>query len=116
MTEPTDQAMAEDIESAIRAVPGVASIFRTGGILSKVADARTQLFGAQQNEAPLIRWEHGPEGRRVEAAIGVHACAGATETSRRVQAAIAAMCAGRGYTSVEISLTVVHIDDGPEGQ
>lgn len=113
MTEPTDQAMAEDIETAIRAVPGVASIFRTGGIISKVVDAGAQLLGAQPNVAPLVRWEHTPDGPRAEAAIGVLAAAGAAETSRRVHAAIAALCTGRGCAPVEIRLTVVHIDEGP---
>lgn len=113
MTEPTDQAMAEDIETAVRAVPGVTTIFRTGGIISKVVDAGAQLFGAQQNEAPLIRWEHTPDGPRAEAAIGVLAAVGAAETGRRVHAAIAALCSSRGCTPVEIRLTVVHIDDGP---
>lgn len=111
MTKPTDQTMAADIETAARAVPGVSTVFRAGGIISKVVDAGTQLLGVHQNEARLIRLEHAPEGLRVEVAIGVHAGASAAETSHRVHAAITAMCAGRGCTPVEVRLTVVHIDE-----
>jgi len=115
MTEPTDQAMAADIETTVRAVPGVTSIFRTGGIISKVVDAGAQLLGPPQNEVTLVRWEHhAAEGSRVEAAIGVCAGAGAAETSRQVHAAITALCTHRGYFPVEIHLTVVHIDEGSE--
>jgi len=113
MIDPTDQAMALDIETAVRAVPGVTTVFRTGGIISKAVDAGAHLLGAQQNRAPLVRWEHTPEGPRVEASIGVHTGAGAAETSRRVHATISALCSDRGFTPAEIRLTVVHIDDGP---
>lgn len=115
MTESTGQTMAADIEAAIWAVPGVATIFRTGGIISNVLDVGTQVLKAPQNEVTLVRWEHhSAEGLRVEAAIGVYAGAGATETSYRVHAAIADLCAGRGYPLVQIYLTVVHIDESFE--
>ena len=114
MIESADQTMATDIETDVRAVPGVSGVFRTGGIISKVVDAGAQLLGAQRNEVPLVRWEHhATDGARVEAAIGVHGDMGAAETCRRVHAAITALCADRGYFPVEIRLTVVHIDDGP---
>lgn len=114
MTEPTSQTMAADIETAVRAVPGVTTIFRTGGIISRVVDAGAQLLGTPEDEVPLIRWEHhAVEGSRVEAAIGVHNGAGAADTSCQVHAAITMLCADRGYFPVEVRLTVVHIDDGP---
>lgn len=113
MTEPRDQAIAGDIEAAARAVPGVTTIFRTGGLISKVVETGAQLLGSQQPETPRIRWEHTPDGARVEAAIGVLAAAGAAETARRVHAAITQFCIARGYTPVEICLTVVHIDEAP---
>ena len=114
MTEPTDRVLAADIEAAVREVPGVASVFRAGGRISQAVDAGAQLLGIQQEDGSLIRWEHSPsEGSRVEVAIGVQNAPGAADTSDRVHAAIAELCADRGYPSVKLHLTVVHIDEGP---
>lgn len=108
-----DQAMAAEIEAAVRAVPGVTAIFRTGGFVAKMLGAGAQLLGIQQGRTPLIQWEHAAEGVRVEAAIGVHTAAGAAQTSRRVHEAITALCEDRGYTPRDIQITVVHLDDDP---
>lgn len=112
MISPVDQAMTADIEAAIRTVPGVTTLFRAGGVISKAVDVGAQLLGTPQAELPLIRWEHqSAKNARVEAVFGVHADAGATETSRKAHAAITSLCADRGYSPVAIHLTVVHIDD-----
>ena len=113
MIEPKDRELAADIETTVRAIPGVTALFRTGSIVSKVVDAGAQILGIQDDGAPLIRLERPPEGPRVEVAIGVCATVGAVETSGRVHAAIGALCTDQGFNPAEIRVTVVHIDDTP---
>lgn len=113
MIGPKDRELAADIETTVRAIPGVTTLFRTGSIVSKVVDAGVQMLGIQDDGAPLVRLERSPEGPRVEVAIGVHATMGAVETSGRVHEAIVALCTDQGFNPAEIHVTVVHIDDTP---
>ena len=106
------QGPAGEIETAVRQTPGVSSVFRSGGILSKAIEAGAQLIGAGPDAPSLIGWEDGPEGPRIEVAIGVHASAGASATSWRVHTVVAAHCAELGIVPAEILVTVVHIDEG----
>ncbi|WP_159500392.1 hypothetical protein [Microbacterium sp. 18062] len=111
MTTSPELLLAADIETAILAVPGVTTIFRTGSTASKVVDAGARLLGLRDDDAPLVRIEQAPEGFRVEVAIGVLASAGAVETAHRVHAAIEALTSQQRDGSAEIRITVVHVDD-----
>ncbi len=113
MSNSTDQPIAADLETAVRAVPGVSGVFRTGGILSKLVGASAEALGDSADRDPLVRCEHGADGTQVEVAIGVRADAGAAETAHRTHAAISALCSERGLSPIEIRLTVVHIDEDP---
>jgi membrane carboxypeptidase/penicillin-binding protein len=113
MTEAVDQELAADIEAAIRAVPGVASVFRPKGVLSHVIDVGAQLLGRQDARASLTRVERTAEGIRVEAAIGVDSNMSTVETAQRVQAAIDALCDAQGLALGEIHVTVVHVNEVP---
>lgn len=113
MSMSQEQILAADVEAVVRGVPGVTAIFRSGTSVSKVVDAGARLLGIRDDDAPLVRVEETPEGIRVEAAIGVHGAARASETVRRAHAAIDALLAQHVTVPAEIHLTVVHIDDGP---
>ena len=112
MIESTDQTLAVEIEAAVRAVPGVTSLFRAGGIIAKVLDAGSQILGIEDSQNSLARVRLTPEGFRVEVAIGIDGSAGAVETTRGVESAIRALAVSRGADVAEIHVTVVHIDDG----
>ncbi|GAA4487160.1 hypothetical protein [Microbacterium panaciterrae] len=115
MSDPRDQELVEDIETAVRAIPGVTGIFRSGTTVAKVVDAGARLLGIRDADASLVRLEQTPEGARVEVAVGVQSSAGAVATTTRVHAAIDALCAGRRIGSVQIRITVVHVDDATPG-
>ena len=114
MIESTGLAMAADIESAVRSVPGVTAVFRSGGMISKVMESGAQLLGTQQVSAPLVRWESSQDGPRVVVAIGVGAASGAAATTCRVHEVIVDLCAARGVTPSDVHVTVVHIDEDHE--
>lgn len=111
MTTAPELLLAADIETAVLAVPGVTAMFRSGNTVSKVVDAGARLLGIRDEDAPLVQVEQTPEGLRVEVAIGVLGSAGAAQTARRAHAAIDAASSRHRAGSVDIRITVVHVDD-----
>jgi hypothetical protein len=111
MTTSQEHALAADIEVAIRAMPGVAALFRAGSIASNVLDAGARAIGLRDDSDPLIRLDERPDGLRVDIAIGVQDHVGAVETIRRVHAAVRAVTAEHDPAAVDIRITVVHISD-----
>ncbi len=111
MIDPSDRELTADIETAVRAIPGVTAIFRPGSLVSKTVDAAARSIGVRDRSEPLIGIDWSPDGAQVEVAISVDDAAGSVETSRRVHAAIGAVCTARGITPGKTSVTVVHIGD-----
>ncbi len=111
MSERYEGELAEEIDATVRSVPGVTGVFRSGSAVRKAFDAGARVIGRRNAEDQFVRLEQTSVGLRVEAAIGVRASAGVVQTSRRVQAAISALCGGSHITVAEIYVTVVHIDD-----
>ena len=110
MNTPDDLMLAADIEAAVRAVPGVAVVYRAGSTLSKAVDATTRLVGLRDEDAPLIDLERAEDGVKVRIAIGVHASDGAAATARRAHAAVQALLAPQSAGDADVHLTVVHVD------
>lgn len=114
MSTPDDLMLAADIEAAVRAVPGVAVVYRSGSTLAKAVDATTRLIGVRDEDAPLVDLERSEDGVKVRIAIGVHASDGAAATAGRAHAAIQALLAPQSTRDADVHLTVVHIDgSGP---
>ena len=111
MTTSQEQVLCEDLETSVRATPGVTTIFRSGTIVSNAIDAGARLLGVREEDSPLIRVETTPQGARVEVAIGVRADVGAVQTTPRVHAAIGQVLARHGIVATEIRITVVHVED-----
>lgn len=109
MNMPMGHGLSHDIETAIRAVPGVTEVFRTGGILSNVVNSGSAFLGVRQDE-PRIGWRETPDGPYIEVGIGVNAAAGAVDTSHRVHEAITALCTDRGSSPAGVRITVVHVE------
>lgn len=114
MSESTEQAVAADIEAAVRALPGVTGVFRSGGLLAKLVDAGAEALGTAEQRAPFVRWETGETGPRADVAIGVRASAGAAETSARAHEVATVICREHGIAGADIRVTVVHIDEDAE--
>jgi len=111
MTDIEGQALAADLETAVREVAGVTGLFRVGGVLSNVADAGAEILGLEGARPPLVRVDTAENGWSVEIAIGVDGIAGSVETSRRVHETIHALCAARGIPFTKIQVTVAHVDE-----
>ncbi len=116
MTEDDIRKLIDDIDTTVRAIPGVTGLFSPRGAGAKLVDAGARMLGIRPDDTSLIHLEQTEDGARVEVAIGVQAAAGAVETSCRVQAEIRALCAEQHVVLSEIHVTVVHIDDTSHGK
>ncbi|MGO2112937.1 MAG: hypothetical protein ACTH31_15130 [Pseudoclavibacter sp.] len=111
MTTTENELMIADLEAAIRAVPGVASLYRAGGFISTIVDAGARAFGVRDETASPVRLEPSAEGVGVSVALGVDSTSRAIDVIGRVHSAIVAWLGEHDETPTEINLTVVHIDD-----
>lgn len=105
--------VAAEIEAAVRAIPGVADLYRPGSPASNILDAGARRLGLRDDAAPLVR-VHGSDGEaRVEIAIGIHSAAGAAVTTQAVYRAVRDLLADRDHADARIVLTVVHVHELP---
>ncbi|MBO1901727.1 hypothetical protein J4H92_07145 [Leucobacter weissii] len=111
MSTASERDLAAGVEAAVRAVPGVSTVFQTGGSASKAVEAGGRLLGIRDRDAPLVRVEDTADGTRVEVAIGVRASAAAT--AHRVRAAIEGVLSRERRPAAGVRITVVHIDEHP---
>ncbi|GGD26948.1 hypothetical protein GCM10010915_03770 [Microbacterium faecale] len=111
MTASQEHTLATDVEVAVRAVPGVSTLFRAGTLASNAIDVGARVIGIRDKSAPLIRVEQDSDGLRADIVIGVEEDAGAVETIRRVQAAARAVLAEQHPAPADIRITVVHINE-----
>ncbi len=115
MTTTTRHDIPGEIEHAVRAVPGVAALYRTGSLASRIVDAGARLLGVRGDDEPLVRVEETGDSVRVDAAIGVRASGGAGEVVRDVHDVVRAILEGWGLADPAIRLTVVHVEAEPQG-
>lgn len=108
--EQGNQQLAAGIEAAVRAVPGVTTLFRPGGVVASAIAAGAEVFAVAERETSLVRLKRLTGSLDVEVSIGVDGSVGAVEIVRRVRAAIDAAARANGETVTEIRATVVHVD------
>lgn len=103
--------LAARIESALRATPGVRSIYRSGSLVSNLIGRGAAALGLIGDGEPLVAvaWEGGRAG--VEASIAVDSTICAADTVRVAQTAIEALFAEVDVEASVIRLTVVHVQE-----
>lgn len=101
--------LAADLETAVRATPGVRSVYRSGSLISNLLRAGAAALGGRPEDEPLVSVAPVGDGVAVEASIGVDSAAGSADTLRAVHAAIHAVLATQGLRPDSITLTVVHV-------
>ncbi len=101
--------VAAEIEKAVRATPGVRSVYRSGSLISNLLRAGAAALGGRPEDEPLVSVAPVGDGIAVEVSIGVDSAAGSGDTLRAVHAAIDAVLATQGLRSDSITLTVVHV-------
>lgn len=106
-----DRSMiADEIETAVRATPGVVALYRAGSLVQNVLIAGAEALGLAQ-EASLVAIDGEPATVRVS--IGVHDEAGAMASVRRAHEAVVAVLATHGITDATVQLTVAHVAEAP---
>lgn len=110
------EALASELDIALRTVPGVSALFRAGPRLSSALDAGARLIGVRDAADPLVRVDLRRDGFRADVALSVQDRVGAVETIRRVRAAAAAVADRRGVPLAGVRVTVVHVDESGRGR
>jgi hypothetical protein len=105
--------IATEIEAALRSVPGVSDLYRSGSLVANVVDAGARRLGLRDDAAPLVLVQDAEAGLRVDVALGVHISAGAGATMLAAHRAVRDLLTGRELRDAQIVLTVVHVDDSP---
>ena len=110
MTERAADHLEAALEAAIRSVPGVTGLYRTGSGVAKLVDASAALLRGQQQRSPLVRVEHGTAGVTVTAAVGVDAAVSSVQVLELASAAVADAVAASQLALEQVHLTVVHLN------
>lgn len=102
-------ALAAAIEAAVRATPGVRSVYRSGSLISNLLRAGAAALGGRQEDEPLVSVAPVGDGVAVESSIGVDSDARSADALRAAHVAIEAVLEARGLRRDSITLTVVHV-------
>jgi len=101
--------LAVVIEDAVRATPGVRTLYRSGSLISNLLRAGAAALGVRKDDEPIVAVVPAGDGVAVEASIGVDAGARSAEALQAAQLAVEAVLAARGVRRDSITLTVVHV-------
>lgn len=102
-------AVANAVEAAVRATPGVRAVYRSGSLISHLLRVGAAAIGVGADDAPIVSVAPIGDGVAVEAAIGVGFGARSADILRAVHAAIEAELGARNMRPESITLTVVHV-------
>ncbi|TFB86320.1 hypothetical protein E3O44_11985 [Cryobacterium algoricola] len=109
MTDTT--ALAADLETAVRAVPGVSALYPTAPLLATIVGAVVDAITTRTVSPALVSVSNGHAGLSVSTRIGVTDTQSAVSVSRLVYDTIAANPAIRAAEPIDtISVTVASID------
>ena len=101
--------LAERIEAAVRATPGVRSVYRAGSLVSNLVGVGAVAVGISPIDEPLVAVRVVGEGAEVEASLGIEYSASALDLLRDVRAAIGEVLAEDGLGSVGTVLTIAYV-------
>jgi hypothetical protein len=109
MTAESNAALTAEIEAAVRATPGVRSVYRSGSLISNVIGAGAVALGVRSADEPLVSVRRGALGMTVEASIGIDFTRHAADTLRDAHGAIDALLTAQGVLRERITLTIVYV-------
>jgi len=111
MTTDATAELAPRIDAAVRAIPGVETLYRPGALVSTVIDAGAVLLGVREEPVTLVAVRSTPEGIEVDISVGVNEAHGAATTVRAVADTVRALLAIEGHESAVVRVTVAHVDE-----
>lgn len=109
MTPSEDRELAAAVDAAVRAIPEVTNVFRSGALASQAIAAAAERLGLRGVEASPVSVRRVDEGAEVEVSLGIALSADLPETLRRAHEAVAAALAVAGVGVAELRITVVHM-------
>jgi hypothetical protein len=104
-----ERALAAAFEAAVRAVPGVTNVFRSGSLVGNAMAAAAEHLGWGEGGAPLVSVALDAEGVSVEVSLGADASSAVGDTVRAVQRAIDEVAHAAGTAVTSCRATVVHV-------
>ena len=102
VTDPT--GLAERIEAAVLATPGVRSVYRAGSLVSNLVGEGAVAIGISRVDEPLVAVRVADEGVVVEASLGIEYSASAVELLQDVRGALGKVLAEDGLGPVLLVL------------
>lgn len=110
MTERAAARLEAALEVAIRSVPGVTGLYRTGSSVAKLIDASAALLRGQQQRSSLVRVDDGTSGVTVTAAVGVDSAVSSVQVLELASTAVTEAVTASQLALEQVHLTVVHVN------
>lgn len=101
--------LAAAIEAAVRATPGVRTVYRSGSLISNLLRAGATALGVRQGDEPIVSVIPSGDGVAVEASIGVDSGSRSADVLHAVHSTVDSLLGERGVRRDGITLTVVHV-------
>lgn len=109
MTPEVRTGLAQEIEGAVRATPGVRNVYRSGSLISNLLRAGAVALGVGDDERPIVSVVVRDEGVAVEASLGVDVTASSGVVLREAYERVDAVLRAAGLQRESITLTVVYV-------
>ncbi|WP_431074126.1 hypothetical protein [Microbacterium phyllosphaerae] len=101
--------LAERVEAAVLATPGVRSLYRAGSLISNLVGTSAVALGISRSDEPLVAVRISDDAARVEASLGIEYSAGAIDTLREVRAVVERTLTADGLALADIVLTIAYV-------
>ncbi|MFD7023461.1 hypothetical protein [Promicromonospora sukumoe] len=103
--------LAERVEAAVRATPGVTGVYAAGTAVARAIGAGARGLGVRREDAPLVVVRQSAGETRVDIAVGVGLADGAAATTRAVHRAVRALLTAQRVGEAHITVAVVHVTE-----
>lgn len=103
--------MAEQVEAAVRATPGVTGVYAAGTPVARAIGAGARGLGVRREDTPLVVVRRSAGETRVDIAVGVGLADGAAATTRAVHLAVRELLTAQGVGDAHITVAVVHVTE-----
>ncbi len=109
----SDEVLPGVLDSVVRGIPGVDTVYPAGSRLVSVLAAGAQALGMRTRVQPIL--VETVDGRlRIGVAVGVDGRIGAAETGRLIVSEVAATCSAHGFDDVDVRVTISHIAESAD--
>lgn len=103
------EELAERVEAAVLATPGVRSLYRAGSLISNLVGTSAVALGIHRSDEPLVAVRISGDAAQVEASLGIEYSAGAVDTLREVRAVVERTLTADGLALADIVLTIAYV-------